>query len=49
MTASKMDYLIEVLNNRTYNPISYDILVKEKVEELYRLLDNIKPLSAPKF
>ena len=45
MTASKMDYLIEVLNNRTYNPISYDILVKEKVEELYRLLDNIKPLS----
>ncbi len=49
MTASKMDYLIEILNNYTYNPISYDNFVKEKVEELYRLLDKIKPLSEDEY
>lgn len=45
MTAPKLDFLLEVLDSRNYNPESYDMLVKEKINELYDLLDKIKPLS----
>ena len=45
MTAPKLDFLLEVLDSRNYNPKSYDMLVKEKINELYDLLDKIKPLS----
>jgi len=45
MTAPKLDFLIDVFNIRTYNPQSYDTLVKEKIDKLYDLLDKIKPLS----
>ena len=45
MTAPKLDFLLEVLDSRNYNPESYDIKVKEKINNLYDLLDKIKPLS----
>ena len=45
MTAPKLDFLIRVLDNRNYNPESYDAKVKEKIDKLYDLLDKIKPLS----
>ena len=45
MTAPKLDFLLEVLDSRNYNPESYDAKVKEKINELYELLDKIKPLS----
>ena len=45
MTAPKLDFLIDVFDSRNYNPQSYDVLVKEKLDKLYDLLDRIKPLS----
>ncbi len=45
MTAPKLDFLLEVLDSRNYNPESYDTKVKEKINNLYALLDKIKPLS----
>ena len=45
MTAPKLDFLLEVLDSRNYNPEIYDKKVKEKINELYDLLDKIKPLS----
>ena len=45
MTAPKLDSLLEVLSNKSYNPESYDNVVKEKINKLYDLLDKIKPLS----
>ncbi|MBQ8892122.1 MAG: hypothetical protein IJ068_04640 [Bacilli bacterium] len=45
MTAPKLDFLLEILDNRNNNPESYDTKVKEKINELYDLLDKIKPLS----
>ena len=43
--APKLDFLLEVLYNRKYNPEVYDIKVKEKLTILFALLDKIKPLS----
>ena len=43
--APKLDFLLEVLDNRKYNPEVYDIKVKEKLTILFALLDKIKPLS----
>lgn len=45
MTAPKLVFLLEVLDSRNYNPEIYDKKVKEKINELYDLLDKIKPLS----
>ena len=45
MTAPKLDFLLDVLDHRIYNPESYELLVKEKINQLYDLLDKIKPLS----
>lgn len=45
MSASKLDFLIEVFNSRNNNPQIYDVLVKDKLNKLYDLLDKIKPLS----
>ena len=44
MTAPKLDFLLEIFGDRTYNPESYDTKVKEKINNLYDLLDKIKPL-----
>lgn len=49
MTAPKLDFLLEVLDSRNYNPESYDVKVKEKINELYDLLDKVKPLSDDKY
>lgn len=45
LTAPEMDYLLRVFSNKSYNPESYDIQVKDKINKLYALLDKIKPLS----
>lgn len=45
MTAPKLDFLIDVFDSKNYNPQSYDVLVKEKLNKLYNLLERIKPLS----
>ena len=45
MTAPKLDFLLKVFDNRTYNPENYDSKVKDKLNKLYNLLDKIKPLS----
>ena len=45
ISAPKLDFLLKVLDNRTYNPELYDMKVKEKLIILYALLDKIKPLS----
>ncbi len=37
MTAPKLDFLLEVLDSRNYNPESYDKKVKEKINKLYNL------------
>lgn len=45
MSASKLDFLISVFDSRNVNPQKYDVLVKDKLNKLYDLLDKIKPLS----
>lgn len=45
LTAPQLDTLLEVFGDKTYSPKSYDMKVKEKINELYSLLDNIKPIS----
>ena len=45
MSAQKLNFLLEIFNRRNYNPENYDTKVNEKINELYSLLDNIKPLE----
>lgn len=49
MKAPKFDSLLEILSNKNYNPESYDVLVKEKINKLYDLLDKIKPISSDEY
>lgn len=45
LTAPKLNFLINVFDSKNYNPQSYDVLVKEKLDKLYDLLERIKSLS----
>lgn len=49
MTAQKLDFLLEVLDIRNYNPESYDAKVKDKLNKLYDLFDKIMPLSEDEY
>lgn len=44
-TAPELDRMLEVFELRTFNPENYDSKVKEQLNELYELLDKIKPLD----
>lgn len=44
-TAPELDNLLSVFELGTFNPGNYDSKVKEKLNELYELLDKIKPLD----
>ena len=45
LTAPEMDNLIRIFEIKTFNPEYYDNKVKEQLNELYDLLDKIKPLE----
>lgn len=45
MKAPKLDFLLDVFGDKSYNPDSYDVKVKEKINRLYDLLDKIKPIG----
>ncbi len=45
LKAPEVDDLIERLDRYILNPVGYSKKVKEKIEELYELLDKIKPIS----
>ena len=45
ITAPKLDSLLRIFKIDTFNPNTYDSKVKEKINELFQLLDIIKPLD----
>ena len=45
MKAPQLDAMLEIFSNKSYNPQDYDAIVKEKINQLYDLLDKIKPIS----
>jgi len=49
ITAPKFDALLEVLENKMYNPKAYDGKVKDKLRKLYELLDRIKQLAEDEY
>ena len=49
MTVPKLDFLINVFDNKGYNPQSYDPEIKEKINTLYSLLETINPLDEDEY
>ena len=49
MTAPKLDFLIDVFDNKGYNSQSYDPEIKEKINTLYSLLETIKPVDEDEY
>lgn len=45
LKAPQLDAMLEIFSNKSYNPQDYDVIVKEKINQLYDLLDKIKPIS----
>ena len=45
ITAPQLDSLLRIFKIDTFNPKTYDSKVKEKLNELFRLLDIIKPID----
>ena len=49
ISAPKLDWLLKMFDNKNYNPRGYNEFIKDKINELYDLLDTIKPLDSDEY